>query len=74
MQIEEFQQESNLKSIKELTAFPMLAGNGVSPPDKRADGSEVIVPVGPRAVLFAPPAWTARHPVIGRLSNPPASR
>jgi hypothetical protein len=48
LQIEEFQQESCLKNIQELTCFPMLTGNGVSPPE---DG---IVPVGPRAVLFAP--------------------
>jgi hypothetical protein len=48
LQIEEYQQESNLKNIADLTCFPMLTGNGVTPP---ADG---IVPVGPRAVLFAP--------------------
>lgn len=54
MQIEEFQQESNLKSIKELTAFPMLAGNGIQPPTN-AEGQPVKVPVGPRGVLFAPP-------------------
>jgi hypothetical protein len=53
MQVEEFQQESNLKTIKELTAFPMLSGNGVTPPvDARASPS--VVPVGPRGVLFAP--------------------
>jgi hypothetical protein len=49
MQVEEFQQESNLKTIKELTAFPMLSGNGVTPPPMARS-----VPVGPRAVLFAP--------------------
>jgi len=49
MQIEEFQQESNLKTIKELTAFPMLTGNGVNPP---SDGS---ITIGPHKVLFAPP-------------------
>jgi hypothetical protein len=53
MQVEEFQQESNLKTIKELTAFPMLSGNGVTPPTNLA-GEAVTVPVGPRAVLFAP--------------------
>jgi hypothetical protein len=31
LQIEHYQQETALKSIKELTAFPMLAGNGVTP-------------------------------------------
>lgn len=55
LQIEEFQQESNLKSTKEVTAFPMLAGNGVAP-QKDAKGTPVTVPVGPRAVLFAPPS------------------
>lgn len=54
MQVEEFQQESNLKTIKELAAFPMLAGNGVQPPDPR-DGSNTNVRVGPHVVLFAPP-------------------
>jgi hypothetical protein len=53
MQVEEFQQESNLKTIKELTAFPILSGNGVTPPTNLA-GEAVTVPVGPRAVLFAP--------------------
>lgn len=48
MQVDEFQQESNLKNLMDLTCYPMLTGNGVTPPD---DG---VVPVGPRAVLFAP--------------------
>jgi hypothetical protein len=59
MQIEEFQQESNLKSIKEMTAYPMLAGNGVQGAD--AQGQQIIVPVGPRAVLFAPPGTDGTH-------------
>lgn len=59
MQVEEFQQESNLKTIKELTAFPMVAGNGVQ--GTNADGSEMVVPVGPRAVLFAPPGGDGDH-------------
>lgn len=53
MQVEEFQQESNLKTIKELVAFPILSGNGVTPPTD-ATGEPVTVAVGPRAVLFAP--------------------
>lgn len=53
LQIEEFQQESNLKTIIELTCFPMLAANGMPQPlDKQ--GNAIRVPVGPRAVLFAP--------------------
>lgn len=54
LQIEHFQQETALKSIKELTAFPMLAGNGVTP--AIVDGKPAAVPVGPRSVLYAPPA------------------
>lgn len=54
LQVEHFQQETALKSIKELTAFPMLAGNGVEPP---MQGGEVSsIPVGPRSVLYAPPS------------------
>ncbi len=60
MQVEEFQQESNLKTIKEMTAFPMLAGNGVTPPTD-ASGALIAVPVGPRAVLFAPPGGDGSH-------------
>lgn len=48
LQVEEYQQESNLKYIMEMTCFPMLSGNGVTPP------KDNIVPVGPKAVLFAP--------------------
>jgi hypothetical protein len=53
MQIKLFQMESNLDYTKELTAFPMLTGNGINGLDK--DGKVINVPVGPRAVLFAPP-------------------
>jgi hypothetical protein len=53
LQIEHFQQETALKSIKELTAFPMLAGNGVAPMTE--NGQVAQVPVGPRSVLYAPP-------------------
>jgi hypothetical protein len=53
MQIEDFQQASNLKSVKEVTAFPMLAGNGVTQ-SVDANGDATTVPVGPKAVLFAP--------------------
>lgn len=54
LQIELFQQESALKHAKALTAFPMLAGNGVEPPIGD-DGKPLPVPVGPHGVLFAPP-------------------
>lgn len=49
-QVEEFQQESNLKAIKNLTAFPMLVGEGVQASDE--NGTKIVVPVGPRAVLL----------------------
>lgn len=53
MQVEEFQQESALKTAKMLTAFPMLVGEGVSNPGADPEtGQKVIVPVGPRTVLF----------------------
>lgn len=60
MQVEEFQQESSLKSIKEMTAFPMLAGNGVGAPKDEA-GDDIVVPVGPKAVLFAPMGQDGQH-------------
>lgn len=54
MQVKLFQMESNLDSTKELTAFPMLTGNGIN--GTGDDGkTKIKVPVGPRAVLFAPP-------------------
>ncbi len=54
LQIELYHQETALKSIKELAAFPMLAGNGV-PAQMNADGTPAPVPVGPKTVLYAPP-------------------
>jgi len=54
LQLEHYQQETNLKSAKEQTAFPMLAGNGIKPP-LDANGAPVTVPIGPSAVLYAPP-------------------
>lgn len=62
LQVEHYQAETALKSIKELTAFPMLAGNGVQPATD-ASGNPTPVPVGPRSVLYAPPTSgeTASH-------------
>lgn len=60
MQIEEFQQESSLKHIKELTAFPMLSASGVTQPKNEA-GEALTVPVGPKSVLFAPLDQAGRH-------------
>lgn len=53
MQIEEFQQESNLKATKEQAAFPMLVGEGVTLKDE--SGAKVSITVGPKQVLTAPP-------------------
>jgi hypothetical protein len=61
LQIEEYQQESNLKSITEQTCYPMLAGNGVSGTTPGQNGAPVRVPTGPRAVLFAPPDSNGKH-------------
>lgn len=58
MQVKLFQMESNLDSTKELTAFPMLAGDGINGLDK--DGAVIKVPVGPRGVLFAPAMGSGR--------------
>lgn len=63
LQIEHYQAETALKAIKELTAFPMLAGNGVEP-ERDAAGKPKPVPVGPKGVLYAPPihgATSASH-------------
>jgi hypothetical protein len=63
LQVEEYQQESNLKSVMELTCYPMLAGNGVNGSIAGDDGKAVAirVPVGPWGVLFAPPDGTGNH-------------
>ena len=67
MQIKLFQMESNLDSIKELTAFPMLAANGISltrgvtGADGVTTNVQVKVPVGPRGVLAAPPDGNGNH-------------
>lgn len=60
LQIEHYQQETNLKSIKEQACFPMLAGNGVTPATDES-GNAVMVPVGPKSVLFAPMNGDGNH-------------
>lgn len=63
MQMDAFQQESNIRNVEMLTAFPMLVGEGVSAP-VAPDPAQVAVGrgaelprlrVGPRTVLYAPP-------------------
>lgn len=68
LQIEHYQAETNLKMAKELTAFPMLTGNGVTPPMEtyeRDDGTRgerpQTVPIGPAAVLYAPASADGDH-------------
>lgn len=60
LQVEHYQQETNLKSAKEQTAFPMLAGNGITPPVDQA-GNPVMAPIGPSAVLYAPMGQDGQH-------------
>lgn len=55
LQVDLYQQESGLKFASVLTAYPMLAGNGVKPP-LMADGkTPAKLSVGPKRVLYAPP-------------------
>jgi hypothetical protein len=56
MQVSAFQQESNLATVLEAAAYPMLAGNGIADP-----GKDVRISVGPRSVLWAPPDNNGGH-------------
>lgn len=74
LQVELYQQESGLKFASVLTAYPMLAGNGVKPP-LAADGKTPIkLAVGPKRVLYAPPdssgtsgSWSYVEPAAASL-------
>lgn len=55
LQIEHYQQETNLKNAKELTAFPMFKGEGIDPP-KDKTGNVLEAPIGPSAFLWSPSA------------------
>lgn len=66
LQIEHYQQETNLKSAKELTAFPMFKGEGVSPA-LGADGEPKRMPIGPSTVLYAPMGDDGKHGTWGVL-------
>lgn len=64
LQVELYQQESGLKYAKVLTAFPMLAANGITPP-KGADGKPMgKLAVGPNRVL-----WSSPDAGTGRVGN-----
>ena len=54
LQIELYQQESGLKYAENLTAYPMLSGNGVKPMTDNA-GKPIALQTGPNYVLYAPP-------------------
>lgn len=54
LQVELYQKESNLKYAEILTAFPMLAANGMEPPiDPTTNKPMLDVPTGPNRVLWA---------------------
>ncbi len=53
LQVELFQQESNLKTCKELTAISMLAGQGINGTDK--NDVPLDITISPYTVLFSPP-------------------
>lgn len=61
LQVEHYQQETNLKYARDMTCFPMLAGNGVTPEIDPATGQPRVAPVGPKAVLYAPMGQDGRH-------------
>lgn len=54
LQIDLYQDESGLKFAKVLTAYPMLAANGISPPTDDA-GKVMKLAVGPNRVLYSKP-------------------
>jgi hypothetical protein len=52
LQIQLYQQESGLKFAKTMTAYPMLAANGINP-TKGPDGTPQKLAVGPNRVLYS---------------------
>lgn len=59
-QIELYQQESGLKYIKTLSAYPMLAANGLNP-DKLPNGDPKPLAIGPMRVLWGKPDASGNH-------------
>lgn len=55
LQIQMFRQESGLEHAAQLTAYPMLAANGIKPPMGRDGKPQTKVAVGPNRVLWSPP-------------------
>lgn len=60
LQIELFQQESGLKYIKNLAAYPMIAANGLNP-DRGPDGKPLPLAIGPMRVLWGKPDNNGNH-------------
>lgn len=74
LQRELYQQESGLKFAKIMTAFPMLAANGLRP-EKNADGTPKKVAIGPAKILWGTPnsegqagTWTFIEPSASSLT------
>lgn len=66
LQIEHYQQETDLKLARQQTAFPMLTGTGITPP-KDGKGNPMKLPIGPGAVLYAPMNEHGQHGLWGTL-------
>ena len=64
LQVELYQQESGLKFAKVLTAFPMLAANGISPPVGPDGKVTEKLAVGPSRVL-----WSKADAATGKVGN-----
>lgn len=59
LQIQLYRAESSFAHTKTLAAFPMLAGNGIQPVMQGDQPKDV--PVGPGAILYAPPNADGSH-------------
>lgn len=54
LQVEHYQQETKLKGAADRTAFPIYSAEGVEP-DRDENGNPKPAPLGPGAVVYAPP-------------------
>lgn len=79
LQIQHYQQESGLKNISELTAFPMLSASGVTVPTEQVtiNGKQetraVKIPIGPGTILYAPPGKDGAAPGSWTFIEPTAN-
>lgn len=63
LQIQMFKQESGLEHASQLTAYPMLAANGIAAPIDQTTGKpDTKVAVGPNRVLFSAPSLEGGPP------------